>query len=51
MKKGINITDNRLYCGGDKPARVRAYTRVRYGRIEFVRSHCRANWGSLRLAA
>lgn len=36
----------RLYCGGDKPVRVRAYTRVRYGRVESVCAHCRGNWGS-----
>lgn len=51
MNIGLNKTDNRLYCGGDKPVRVRAYYRVRLGRLEFVRSHCRANWGSHRRAA
>ncbi|MBO7343660.1 MAG: hypothetical protein J6U45_06480 [Alistipes sp.] len=37
-----------LYCGGDKPVHVRAYTRMRRGRIEFVRQHCRGAWGSRR---
>ena len=39
---------NHLYCGGDKPVHVNAYTRIRFGRLEFVREYCRANWGSLR---
>ena len=38
----------RIYCGGDKPVHVRAYTRFRFGRIEFVRQHCRGAWGAKR---
>lgn len=38
--------DSKLYCGADKPVHVRAYTRVRYGRVEYVCQHCRSNWGS-----
>lgn len=37
-----------LYCGVDKPVHVRAYTRVRFGRLEYVREHCRRSWGSAR---
>ena len=49
---GIHTTGNHLYCGGDKPTHVKAYTRVRLGRIEHVREHCRGFWGSRkRLAA
>lgn len=51
MNKGNEQSGIRLYCGGDKPVRVRAYTRVRLGRLEFVRSHCRATWGSHSRAA
>ena len=39
---------NRLYCGGDKPTYVRSYTRIRYGKQESVREHCRGSWGSRR---
>ncbi len=39
---------NHLYCGGDKPVHVNAYTRIRFGRLEFVCEYCRASWGSLR---
>ena len=42
---------SRLFCGVDKPVHVNAYTRIRFGRIEFVREYCRANWGSLRKKA
>jgi hypothetical protein len=51
MTKGFLQTSNRLYCGGDKPVRVRAYYRVRLGRLEFVRSHCRAYPNAHRRAA
>ena len=37
---------SRLYCGVDKPVHVRAYIRVRFGRVEFVREYCRSKWGS-----
>lgn len=43
---GRKESGTRLYCGADKPVHIRAYTRVRFGRIEFVREHCRGNWGS-----
>lgn len=45
MNEAANIGSH-LYYGGDKPVRVRAYTRFRFGRIEFVRQHCRGAWGS-----
>lgn len=44
--KGIHKTGNHLYCGGDKPTHVKAYTRVRFGKVERVREHCRGFWGS-----
>mgnify|MGYP003296361759 FL=1 len=46
MKNDCSLFGNHLYCGGDKPVRVRAYYRVRNGKLEFVRQHCRGAWGS-----
>lgn len=46
MTKVCYQIGNGLYCGADKPVHVCAYTRVRFGRIEFVREHCRSEWGS-----
>lgn len=49
MVKNV-LFGNYLFCGGDKPVHVRAYTRVRYGKLEFVREYCRALWGTYRIA-
>jgi hypothetical protein len=48
MKFGCMESGNNLYCGGDKPVHVCAYTRVRRGRLEYVREYCRARWGTKR---
>ena len=37
---------SRLFCGVDKPVHVNAYTRIRFGRIEYVREHCRGRRNS-----
>ncbi len=36
-------------CAGRKPVFVRAYTRMRYGRLENVTQHCRSYPGQLSL--
>lgn len=36
----------KLFCGADRPVHVNAYIRVRFGKFEFVREHCRSEWGS-----
>ena len=37
---------SRLFCGVDKPVHVNAYTRIRFGRMEHVREHCRGRRNS-----
>lgn len=36
----------KLFCGADRPVFVNAYTRVRFGKTEQVREHCRSSWGT-----
>ena len=36
----------KLFCGADRPVHVNTYTRVRFGKTEQVREHCRSEWGS-----
>lgn len=31
-----------ISCAGIKPVFVRAYTRIRFGRLEYVTQHCRS---------
>lgn len=50
MKKVRLRLGNGLYCGGDKPVHVCAYVRIRFGRVEYVREHCRS-FPNMRLAA
>lgn len=45
MNKGIDSKVRGLFCGADKPVHVCAYIRVRFGRVENVREHCRSKRG------
>lgn len=44
----MTIQHDWVYCQLDwrKPVYVRSYTRIRYGKVEFVHEHRRAAWGS-----
>lgn len=40
--------ENCLFCSGWRPVFVRAYTRIRFGRLEYVIQHCRSRPGQHR---
>ena len=44
----VKIPNGRkLFCGADRPVHVNAYIRVRFGKFEFVREHCRSAEGAI----
>lgn len=36
------ITDMRIACSIHQPVSVRNYVRIRFGKVEYVRAHCRS---------